>query len=796
MAVEEPVRQKQLFSTNINYDKFQLTVDLGLNYQYPHNTLQLNNGNGTFTEIASYANVSQTDWSWAPLIADYDNDGNKDIYITNGLLRDVSDWDYKEYELDSIKNLIEKGIYITLEEWYKLIPQTKIKNYIYHNNGTLKFDNYSNTWSDEPPSFSNGAAYADLDNDGDLDLVVNNVDDEAFVLRNNRNEINHSNYIRFSFYKNKDLKEEVYGTIVKLFDEKGNIQLQHYDPQRGFMSTCEHFLHFGLGKQSVVAKAEITFPNGKQIILNNVPANQVLKLFESDALVEKPKDVVKQNILLKDITQQGSFKYNHQENNFIDFKREPLIPYKCSRKGPYFAMADVNSDGRKDIFIGGAKGFAGKLMIQNIDGSFLDKKEDCFLKDKNYEDSGVLFFDADGDGDNDLYVVSGGAEFAEGSEMYQDRLYLNDGNGNFKAALNALPKETNNGSCVIPLDFDNDGDLDLFVGGAVKPGKFPNHDANMLLLNNKGVFTDASNSVAPDLANTGIVNCAVWADLNGDKKYKLILSGEWMPVSVYEMNGGKLIAINPKVEINEPGFPKNISLPELTGWWNCMKAEDVDNDGDLDLVVGNRGLNSKIKASMQEPCTVYGKDFDNNKSYDAVLGYYIQGKCYPMYHRDQIIDQMPFMRKKFIRYHQYAGKTMDDLFTEDQKKGMQIFKTIFFNSGVFMNDGNNNFHFLSFPEYAQLSSINDMVIDDFDKDGIKDIISGGNSFDPDVTTGNYDGVALLFLKGNGKGEFIAQPLSVFSSKISGEVRKLIHLKENHSLILLKNNNTAQVFSYN
>ncbi len=796
MAVEDPVRQKQLFSLNQNYDKFHLMVDANNYYQYPRNVLQLNNGNGTFTDIGYYAGVAQTDWSWSPLIMDFDNDGNKDIFVSNGLFRDITDWDYKEFVLDSIKNLMAKGIEVKLFDWFAQIPQVKIPNYFFHNNGSLKFDNYSKQWSDAPPSFSNGASYADLDNDGDLDIIVNNVEDDAFILKNNLNEISKNNYIRFKFFKNKDSNQEVYGASVKLTDSNGNIQVQHYDPQRGYMSTMQHFLHFGTGSLNKISKAEIVFLSGKKTTLENISVNQEIRVNEDDCTLQNSLEN-RLPALFKESKSKTTFAYKHKENDFIDFKREPLIPYKCSRKGPYYSVADVNGDGRNDIYVGGASGFPGKLMIQNADGSYSNKVSPCFTADQKYEDCGVLFFDADGDKNQDLYVVSGGAEFNPGNALYQDRLYINDGKGNFKPSINALPVETINGSCVISLDYDYDGDLDLFVGGGVLPGKFPMHEKSFLLENTKGEFKDVTLQIAPHVMDLGIINSAVWTDIDGDQKNELILTGEWMPVNILKSRDGKLISVSARVNFSsDKGEKASSELSELTGWWNCIKTIDVDNDGDQDLVLGNNGTNSKIKAAMKEPCTVYAKDFDGNKSYDAVLGYYIDEKCYPMYHRDQLIDQMPFMRKKFIRYRHYAGKTMDEIFSAEQKNGMNVYKTNNFFSGILINEGNLNFRFEKFPERAQLSTISDFVFDDFNKDGRTDILVAGNSTDADVSTGNYDGQAVLLLSGKGDGKFEALPQTVFDKVVNGEVRKLIYNKEQKNVILLKNDTTSQVFTFN
>ena len=797
MAVEEPVRQKQLFAVNQNYDKFQLLLKYGLYYQYPHNSFQLNNGNGTFSEISNYSGIAETDWSWSVLTADFDNDSWKDIYITNGLKRDMTDWDYKVFVLDSIINTMNKGKSVDLNAWLKSMPEVPVKNYFYRNTGTLQFEKTTDSWSDAPPSFSSGAAYADLDRDGDLDLVVNNIDAPAFILKNNARESDTANhYLRFRFLKNNNSSEEVYGAVVKLTNAAGQIQLQHYDPQRGFLSSSEHFLHFGTGKEKTIPKVEITFPSSKKIIMENVLADLEFVVYESGAKPMGTTIAANSKNNFTDVSKAGKLTYTQKENDFIDFKREPLIPYKCSRKGPYYAKADVNGDKLEDIFIGGAAGAEGKLMLQNATGSFTEKKQAVFAAAKNQEDMSALFFDADGDGDMDLYVVSGGAEFAPGNTLYQDRLYKNDGKGNFTAAANALPVEGYNGSSVTALDYDSDGDMDLFVGGHVMPGRFPKADRSMLLQNNKSVFTDVTNQVAKPLLNAGIINQAVWTDVDGDGKNELSVCGEWMPLEIYSYQNGQFVKKQNSVHIILPSKKDTlISMDALSGWWYNMKAEDLDNDGRMDFVMGNRGLNSLIKGNINEPCTIYAKDFDNNGSYDAVLGYYNQGKCYPLFSRDQLIDQMPSMRKKFVRYRDYSGKTLDEIFTLNEKKDMEIFKTNFFASGVLMNEGNNTFRFIPFPEKAQFSTINDMVIDDIDNDGVKDILVCGNSDDASVIVGVYDATSALLLKGMGKGSFAAVSPVENGLNVKGESRKMVYLKVKGktTLVFLKNNATAQVF---
>ena len=803
MAIEDPIRQKQLFVSNQNYDKFQLMVQYGLNYQYPRNMLQINNGDGSFSEAGDYAGLAETDWSWSPLCADFDNDGWKDIYITNGLKRDITNWDYKMFVLDSIMNKMNTGKSVDLNAWMNSIPSVPMKNFFFHNNGTLHFDNVSDSWINAVPSFSNGAAYADLDNDGDLDIVVNNVDGPAFILENNEKELHPDHhFIRFRFFKDKTQKKEMYGTTVKLTDAAGKIQFQHYDPQRGFYSTMEHAMHFGLGTDSVIAKAEIIFTGGKKITMEHVNADREIILYADDAVIapaEKKMPGLNSALAFTDITTAGSFPFTHKENDFIDFKREPLIPYKCSRKGPYFAKADVNADGREDIFIGGAAGTEAKLMLQNADGSFTEKKNPAFANDKAYEDMDAVFFDADGDGDNDLFVVSGGSEFPSGSSLYSDRLYINDGKGNFSRNKNAVPADGFNGSSVTVLDFDGDGDPDLFVGGHVLPGKFPKADRCMLLQNDHGTFTDVTERFATELMFPGIVNKSLWLKNFNGNDHELVIAGEWMPVKFYHFSNGNAVEDKMSVIITGAnGSDSLIDMNNFTGWWYNMKAADLDGDNDEDLVLGNRGLNSTIKASLNEPCKVYAKDFDGNGSYDAVLGYYIHGKCYPMFSRDQLIDEMPFMRKRFVRYHDYAGKTLDDIFTDTEKNGMDKYSTAFFESGVLINEGKNTFRFKPFPEKAQLSNIDDIIINDLEKNGRPDIIICGNTDDPSVITGNYDACAALVLRPSTNGNYIAEPATSDGLGMKGEVRKMILLDDagGRRIIFLRNNAAALIYRNN
>ncbi len=791
MAVQNPVRQKQLFAVNQNYDKFQLLLKFGLYYQYPRNTLQLNNGDNTYSEVANFAGVAETEWSWGPLAVDFDNDGNKDFYIANGLKRDITDWDYKVFVLDSIMQAMNSGKNVDMNQWLNSMPSVPVQNYIYQNNGNLKFIDKSTSWSDAPPSFSSGAAYADFDNDGDLDMVVNNVDGEAFILRNNSEKNN--NYLRCKLWADATKTVEQYGAEIEITDDQGILQVQHFDPQRGFLSTSEHIVHFGLGKSSVVKKLTVRFQNGTSIVKENVSVNQTLEFVMTDA-VKTNTSLKTEPIYFAEATKEKTLPFTQKENDFIDFKREPLIPYKCSRKGPYFAKADVNADGIEDIFIGGSAGEAGVLMMGQASGQFISKSIADFTKDKAAEDMAAVFFDADGDGDVDLYVVSGGAEFAKSSKQYQDRLYINDGKGNFVRSATALPANFYNGSSVTVLDFDNDGDLDLFVGGHVLPGSFPKYDASMLLQNEAGIFTNVTTTIAPQLSTVGIVSNANWNDIDADGKNELIIVGEWAGPKIYSFAQATFISNDAKVIVqNAQGKDSSIAMTAFTGWWYNLIVEDIDADGKTDVVLANRGLNSSIKATVNTPCTIYAKDFDENGSYDAVLGYYNEGKLYPLFSRDQLIDQLPSMRKKFVRYKDYSGKTLDEIFTASEKQGMDVYETRFFESGVLKNVGNNVFRFIPFPTRAQFSNINDMLLQDVNNDGKKDLIICGNSEDPAVMVGVYDANAAMLLLNAGAGNFTTVLPMQSGFKLKGEVRKVIPLQNYEGVVFLRNNNTAVQF---
>ncbi|MFI5172692.1 MAG: VCBS repeat-containing protein [Chitinophagales bacterium] len=783
MLPEDNYRQKILKGPS-KYDSYQLSVDYGFFYQQMRNTLQINNGNNTFSEIANYAGVAATDWSWAPLFADFDNDGFKDLFITNGYRRDFTDLDFMKYTFgDAEKKAFDEGTKINSLDMVQQMPSVKIANYIFKGNETLQFENKITDWGFGQPSFSNGAAYGDLDLDGDLDIVVNNINDEAFVYRNNRKQDAGNNFIKVKLIGEG---KNTFATGARVTVSSGEkLWMQELMPARGYESSVEPILHFGIGDADEV-KVNVDFQSGKSIVYEHVKAD-IMLIVEEKLAATVYLDAAVSPKLFNDIT-STILNYSHQEEDYIDFKREPLMPYKLSQQGPKMTTGDVNGDGLEDVFIGGAKNKKGRLFIADMSGNFFPVFNGPWEKDSAFEDIDVLFFDADNDHDNDLYVVSGGNEYIENSRFYQDRLYINNGKGMFKSSLSALPVNYTSKSCVKACDLDDDGDLDLFVGGKLIPGKYPLAPQSFIFRNDFGVFTDITSEVCPELLSAGMVNDAVWADINNDNKQDLIIAGDWMPVTIF---------------LNKKGSLKNITgesgLLNSSGWWNCIDTADIDQDGDIDLIAGNRGSNAQIKATINKPATLYAYDFDHNGSIDPVLCYYFNdGKSYPVASKDDMLDEIALLKKKYVYYKDYAGATIHDMFEGEDFASIPVLKAEIFESAVLLNEGKNTFSIRKLPSDAQWFPINCTIISDFNKDGNVDLLIAGNNNSIRPEFGKIDSGFGLMLAGDGKGNFNAIKNADSGINIPGEVKdmEMINFKGEKYILIVKNKMAAQVLLVN
>ncbi|MGX1929756.1 VCBS repeat-containing protein [Flagellimonas sp. 2504JD4-2] len=759
--------------SGMNPQAFNHAVDNGFHYQYMYNALQLNTGNGHFSEIGQMANISSTDWSWAPLLADFDNDGFKDLFVTNGLKRDFRNNDFKKYKLERLKQAQESGEKISrvIEELVQKTPQRKTQNYLFRNNGDLTYSKTSAAWGLKNPSFSNGAAYADLDNDGDLDLVINNIDEKATILQNN----SHQNFIQIRF-KGDKLNPYGVGATVSIETENGKQYIENY-PTRGYQSAVEAMVHFGLSDLNQIEKIVVRWPDGKVQSLADVQSNQRITLNYQDA---NPSHSTKssEETICSDITLKAAINHKHEENGHDDFAAESLLPHKMSQFGPALAVADINGDGLEDFFVGGAKGFPAALYLQNNDSTFALTDNETWVLDKEHEDIDAIFFDADNDGDMDLYVVSGGNEWASGHRQYQDRVYINDG-GKFKKEIHRLPKMALSGSCVKPFDFDQDGDLDLFVGTRQQPQKYPYSQTSLLLENNKGVFKDVTMEKAPDLANVGMVTDALWSDFDSDGQTDLILVGEWMKIALYKNNHGKLES-NPSI------------LSNTEGWWNSISSADFDGDGDMDYVVGNLGLNYKYTASAKAPFEVYSTDFDDNGTNDIVLGYYNQGSLFPLRGRECSSQQMPFIKEKFPSYHSFGSANLVEVYGKEKLEQALHLQSKTFASVYLENLGASKFNVHQLPNEAQFSSINAIQIDDFDNDGLQDILVAGNLYQSEVETPRNDASIGLLLKGKGNSTFEPLPHKKSGVFLNSDVKKMrsIALVNNNKGILVASNNDS------
>ena len=782
MNPEDNYRRKMMMGP-ISYQTFQLNDFFKYQYQYVRNTIQLNQGarvnagdsigDPVFSETGYYSGIAATDWSWAPLVADFDNDGLRDLVVTNGYPKDVTDHDFMVYRLQATP--------VTPQlETLRQIPEVKLHNYAFKNGGNCQFSDVSADWGLADVTFANGAAYADLDNDGDLDMVVNNINDAASLYENTMLDEKPADKHYLTVQLTGDsLNRNGLGAWVELYYAGGR-QAYEQTPYRGYLSSVQLNPRFGVGATSVIDSLVVKWPDGAKQTMSNLKPDGLIRVNRKQAgeRYSWERASKAENALFREVSAALGVQHLHKQTDYIDFNTQKLLPHKLSEYGPSLAAGDLNADGLDDIVVGGNSALATMALIQRADGSFTQKVIGKLNENPNvhYQDMGLLLFDADRDGDNDLYVSRGGYQAKADSPDYQDQFYINDGKGNFTLDSLSFPRNFTSKSCVRAADYDKDGDLDLLVAGRVKPWSYPERVSSFILRNDsrngKVRFTDVTAQVARELHGAGLVCDAVFSDFDNDGWPDLILAGEWMPLTFLR---------------NEKGTFKNVTatagISERKGWWNSVVPGDFDNDGDTDYIVGNVGQNTFFQASAEYPALVYAKDFYNNGSYDAFPALYLRAsqqdparKAYPVHMRDDAVKQMISMRAKFQNYKTYAEASADQLFTSEQLDGALVMKATELRSSYCRNDGNGRFTLVPLPFTAQLSALNGMVADDFDGDGNLDVLMNANDFGTDVTIGRYDALNGLMLKGNGKGGFTVKSILESGIFIPGNGKALVKLR--------------------
>lgn len=783
MLPEDDYRLKTTSSFE-EWDGYQAKVKSGYHHQFMRNTLQLNNGNGTFSEVGQMAGVARTDWSWSALIADFDLDGRKDIYVTNGILRDVTSQDYASFlARDETMASAAQGERVDFLKLIEATTSTPLPNYVFRGEGHLAFSDPGDAWGLNTPGFSSGAAYGDLNGDGALDLVVNNVNQEAFVYRNNARALLDNDYLQIGLDGDGPNRFGIGARVTVRSGERAFVQEQM--PSRGFQSSVEYVLTFGIGDADTAESVTVEWPDGRVTTLMNVAADQRVTARQAEAAAATPVVTPAGRPLFADVTDSVGLGFVHRENTFVDFRRERLMPRMLSMEGPFVAVADVNGDGLDDAFIGGAKDQAGQLLIQQRAGGFVRSSEPVFERDRVSEDLGAVFFDATGDGHPDLYVVSGGSEFSDMAPALQDRLYVNDGRGNFRKADGHLPAMSISGSRAAASDFDGDGDVDLFVGGRVIPWRYGIDPPSVLLENDgRGRFRDVTREAAPDLSRIGMVTDAVWHDVDGDGRADLVLVGEWMPITIFRNTGSGTLE-----HLAAPGLERS------HGWWNRIVPGDFTGDGRTDFLVGNLGLNTRLRASASEPATMLVKDFDRNGFVEQIVSSYSAGVSYPLALRDDLLGALAILRERYPTYESYARQTVGDIFSGEELADAVVKQAYTFATTLARNDGDGSFTLVPLPPEAQLAPVYGILAADLDGDGALDLLLAGNFDGVEPAIGRMSASYGLFLHGDGKGGFTPVRTSASGFLVRGQARDIqrIATRRGDLYVVTRNNDPPVVF---
>ena len=798
MLPEYNERKKVTYSS-MNYERYQAERYRGYDPSFMRNMLQLNNGNRNdenlalpfFSEIGQLAGIYATDWSWSVLLADFNNDGWKDVHITNGIGRDFINTDFIEFSNEAFQSIADrKEQQKAIKRKLASLNHVELSNYLYSNNKDYTFSDISKNAGIDEPSLSNGAAYADLDNDGDLDLVVNNINKPAFVFVNNtiqKDQAKKAHFLKVSL-NGESGNNHAFGAKICIYNN-GRMQMQEQNPVRGYYSSIDQDLIFGLGAETKVDSLVAIWPNGKKTVRNNIVADTILILNSRDIEIDKQEVITNSSLLFTDITSLSGISYRHTDYEFNDFAVQRLLPQKFSQLGPFLTAGDINKDGKIDFYIGAAATFSGVFFLQNSNHTFSPKN--LLEGSKFEEDSDCLLFDEDNDGDLDLIVTYGDVQQPDTSSYYRPRLYINDGKGNFSFKDHAIPDNVRTiAGCVSAGDYDHDGDLDLFIGGRVSK-QYPISPRSFILQNDQGVFSDVTEKACASLQRPGMVTSSVWLDFDNDGQLDLIVAGEWMPVRFFRNNHGNFKEVT-----------TGAGMQQMNGMWRSLEAADIDNDGDLDLIAGNLGLNCRFQVTASEPMQLIAMDMDNNGSIDPILFYYIKDKhgekrLFPDINRSQFADQVPSVKKKFLLNKDYANASFNDIFRG--KADFMKFSCDETRSCYFENLGNGSFVKHVLPMEAQFAPINAIVCDDFDKDGFKDLLLAGNEYQTEVVGGRYDASYGCFLKGNGKKEFIPVSPAKCGFILKGDVKdmQLLKLSNGNKMILCSiNNDSLRVFRAN